>query len=385
MARARRTDASEARTSFEVSNGRGSMNCRAPENARGRRRPETTRKLNARFVLEIWNSSLERPMRAPYQALPSLVIAVSKKTYRTVEDEMPRARRVRVTLTRVERRPRTIVPGNLQPSTKPHAPTMTDFTNTSTSTRRARSRRASPHGARLALCLAFVVALAAARPAEAFKWKWWKWKAIATHGHSTDGVTTKHMHHMGNKWSGDDSECDDCGTWWRAKKWHEGSWWGKHCRHDDGWKPGTGLRAGTCMLHKCGWELKKCRLDMTCREAVQCAIGAFTRSTKDTPSPPRRHTLTVPLGTSVCSSLTVSRFARNSRKTARFLGRRERRARLEFVFPFPFSVFRFPLSVLSSCRALRDLTSRTPLALPPLQAAAWAATPRPARARSSAR
>ena len=86
-----------------------------------------------------------------------------------------------------------------------------------------------------------------------------------------------HMKHMGHMKHGDDSECDDCGTWWRARQWREGSWWGKHCRRDDGWKPGTGLRAGKCMVHQCGWQLKKCRWDMTCREAVQCAIGAWAR------------------------------------------------------------------------------------------------------------
>jgi hypothetical protein len=91
---------------------------------------------------------------------------------------------------------------------------------------------------------------------------------------------TGHMKHTGGKWSGDDSECDDCGTWWRAKQWREGSWWGKHCRRDDGWKPGTGLRAGKCMVSQCGWQLKKCRWDMTCRESVQCAIGAWGEARK---------------------------------------------------------------------------------------------------------
>jgi len=175
----------------------------------------------------------------------------------------------------------------------------------SASMRRARSRRAAPHGARLALCLAFVVALAAARPAEAFKWRWWKWKAMATHhSKSSDDTSMKHtghMKHTGGKWSGDDSECDDCGTWWRARQWREGSWWGKHCRRDDGWKPGTGLRAGKCMVHQCGWQLKKCRWDMTCREAVQCAIGAWAR---DIPGRPLTH-----------RHLHVSRLSRNDRET----------------------------------------------------------------------
>jgi hypothetical protein len=162
---------------------------------------------------------------------------------------------------------------------------MTDFHSTSSSsTRRARSRRAAPRGARLALCLAFVVALGAARPAEAFKWRWWKWKAIAAHhSKSPDDTSMKHvghMKHMGGMTSGGDSECDDCGTWWRAKQWREGSWWGKHCRRDDGWKPGTGLRAGKCMVSQCGWQLKKCRWDMTCRESVQCAIGAWGEARK---------------------------------------------------------------------------------------------------------
>jgi hypothetical protein len=112
---------------------------------------------------------------------------------------------------------------------------------------------------------------------------------------------TGHMKHTGGKWSGDDSECDDCGTWWRARQWREGSWWGKHCRRDDGWKPGTGLRAGKCMVHQCGWQLKKCRWDMTCREAVQCAIGAWAR---DIPGRPLTH-----------RHLHVSRLSRNDRET----------------------------------------------------------------------
>jgi len=156
-----------------------------------------------------------------------------------------------------------------------------NMTSTSTS---SRTRRASPRGTRLALCLAFVIALAAAQPAEAFKWKWWKWNAIASHGHhgghhggSPKGDSVKHSggHMKSSSWSGDDSECDDCGTWWRAKQWQQDSWWGKHSRRQDrdGWKPGTGLRAAKCMLHQCGWELKKCRFDMTCRESMQCAIG----------------------------------------------------------------------------------------------------------------
>ena len=174
----------------------------------------------------------------------------------------------------------TRVPAPLSRRNRPFH-VMTDSSSTSSaSTRRARSRRAAPRGARLALCLAFVVALAAARPAEAFKWRWWKWKAIATHSSKSSSDTSMkhmdHMKHMGHMKHGDDSECDDCGTWWRAKQWRQGSWWGKHCRRDDGWKPGTGLRAGKCMVHQCGWQLKKCRWDMTCREAVQCAIGAWT-------------------------------------------------------------------------------------------------------------
>ena len=40
-----------------------------------------------------------------------------------------------------------------------------------------------------------------------------------------------------------------------------------------GWVPGSGMRVAKCMLHKCGWELKKCRKDMTCRSAMQCALG----------------------------------------------------------------------------------------------------------------
>ena len=48
----------------------------------------------------------------------------------------------------------------------------------------------------------------------------------------------------------------------------------------------------------CGWQLKKCRWDMTCREAVQCAIGAWARDIPGrpgaAPTPPR---LGVVLGT----------------------------------------------------------------------------------------
>jgi|TARA_B110000971_G_scaffold49903_1_gene50228 hypothetical protein len=163
------------------------------------------------------------------------------------------------------------------------------MTNTSTH----RPRRAAPRGARLALCLAFVVAMAAARPAEAFKWKWWKAKAVASYDGDMDMKDTsmkgghhmnmKHMMHSSggkwsgkDKWSGDDSECDDCGTWWKAKQWDKDSWWGKHTKRQDRgtWVPGTGLRAAKCLLHQCGWELKKCRFDTTCRESIQCAVGA---------------------------------------------------------------------------------------------------------------
>ena len=201
---------------------------------------------------------------------------------------------------------------------------MTDSSSTSSaSTRRARSRRAAPRGARLALCLAFVVALAAARPVEAFKWRWWKWKAMATHhSKSSDDTSMKHtghMKHTGGKWSGDDSECDDCGTWWRARQWREGSWWGKHCRRDDGWKPGTGLRAGKCMVHQCGWQLKKCRWDMTCREAVQCAIGAWARDIPRRPlAPPRPRLSRDCLGIIANrASLAFSRFAKASSRNAK--------------------------------------------------------------------
>ena len=208
---------------------------------------------------------------------------------------------------------------------------MTDSSSTSSaSTRRARSRRAAPRGARLALCLAFVVVLAAARPTEAFKWRWWKWKAIATHGSKSSDDTS--MKHMGGKWSGDDSECDDCGTWWRAKQWREGSWWGKHCRSDDGWKPGTGLRAGKCMVHQCGWQLKKCRWDMTCREAVQCAIGAWARDIPRRPlAPPRPRLSRDCLGrTARRAFLAFSRFAKASSRNARQDASRSSRAFVSF-------------------------------------------------------
>ena len=192
------------------------------------------------------------------------------------------------------------------------------MTSTSTS---SRTRRASPRGTRLALCLAFVIALAAAQPAEAFKWKWWKWNAIASHGHhgghhggSPKGDSVKHSggHMKSSSWSGDDSECDDCGTWWRAKQWQQDSWWGKHSRRQDrdGWKPDTGLRAAKCMLHQCGWELKKCRFDMTCRESMQCAIGTFAR--ENSPDPNATHPLFPrSLGPAIPPAFLVSRFARS--------------------------------------------------------------------------
>jgi hypothetical protein len=248
---------------------------------------------------------------------------------------------------------------------------MTDsYSTTSSSTRRARSRRAAPRGARLALCLAFVVALGAARPAEAFKWRWWKWKAIAAHhSKSPDDTSMKHvghMKHMGGMTSGDDSECDDCGTWWRAKQWREGSWWGKHCRRDDGWKPGTGLRAGKCMVHQCGWQLKKCRWDMTCRESVQCAIGAWGEARKG-----HRH-------------VRVSRLSRKAHGT-----------RVPRVLLFRESAFSEHESVDANTRSsvarfLLGHVFRFSCAhrfsrffFSP-QGAAWAATPSLARARSSA-
>ena len=140
------------------------------------------------------------------------------------------------------------------------------------------------------------------------------------------------MKHMGGKWSGDDSECDDCGTWWRAKQWREGSWWGKHCRSDDGWKPGTGLRAGKCMVHQCGWQLKKCRWDMTCREAVQCAIGAWARDIPRRPlAPPRPRLSRDCLGrTARRAFLAFSRFAKASSRNARQDASRSSRAFVSF-------------------------------------------------------
>ena len=78
----------------------------------------------------------------------------------------------------------------------------------------------------------------------------------------------------------DDGDCDDCGTWWRAKRWRDASWWSKWSKKttarddDSGWVPGARRRVAKCMLGNCGSQLKKCRKDTVCRAAVQCAVGA---------------------------------------------------------------------------------------------------------------
>ena len=80
----------------------------------------------------------------------------------------------------------------------------------------------------------------------------------------------------------DDADDDDSQDWWRSKSWRTESWWGKHMSRHGGWKmrssgrafgSGQGIRAAKCMVRECGMELKKCRMDMTCRQGVKCAVG----------------------------------------------------------------------------------------------------------------
>ena len=156
--------------------------------------------------------------------------------------------------------------------------------------------------ARLALCLAVLLAFVAANPVEGTKfWKWRKAKAAAKWNDADDegdGAWSRRA----AAWRRDDNDgdCDDCGTWWRAKRWRDASWWSKWSKkptardEDSDWVPGARLKVAKCMLGKCGWQLKKCRKDTACRAAVQCAVGASIapreRSRRLPPPPPGRAT-----------------------------------------------------------------------------------------------
>ena len=139
----------------------------------------------------------------------------------------------------------------------------------------------SRFSARLALCLAVLLAFVAANPVEGKFWKWRKAKAAAKWNDADDeGDGAWSRRAAAWRRDDDDGDCDDCGTWWRAKRWRDASWWSKWSKKttarddDSGWVPGARRRVAKCMLGNCGSQLKKCRKDTVCRAAVQCAVGA---------------------------------------------------------------------------------------------------------------
>ena len=134
----------------------------------------------------------------------------------------------------------------------------------------------SPRSLRAAFLLAVLLALATVEPAHALRW--WKWKnGHGGHGERKEGHAAKLSSH--------DSSSDDdgnSGKWWKAKGADKADWWSKRSdammtkkKRNDGssWVPGTGLRVARCILHECAKELKMCRKDSTCRDAVQCTLG----------------------------------------------------------------------------------------------------------------
>lgn len=132
---------------------------------------------------------------------------------------------------------------------------------------------------------------------------WWASPATKSDAKGMDHGDMMKMHgDMDMSHMDDDADDDDSQDWWRSKSWRTESWWGKHMSRHGGWKmrssgrafgSGQGIRAAKCMVRECGMELQKCRMDMTCRQGVKCAVG------EDSSSPVAfRVSLRVPLGLS---------------------------------------------------------------------------------------
>lgn len=151
----------------------------------------------------------------------------------------------------------------------------------------------APRSLRAPLLMAVLLAVAAAHPAHA---QWWGSDWGKGHGSKSGGAMKKGSgdgassstwgHHSSpSSAGGDDDDGDgDSGTWWKAKGWKKESWWSQHQdaamkRKEErkasaaAWVPGSGIRVATCMLHKCGNQLRACRKDGMCRTAIQCSLG----------------------------------------------------------------------------------------------------------------
>ena len=117
---------------------------------------------------------------------------------------------------------------------------------------------------------------------------WWAASATKSDEKGMDhGDMTKMHGDMDMSHMDDDADDDDSQDWWRSKSWRTESWWGKHMSRHGGWKmrssgrafgSGQGIRAAKCMVRECGMELQKCRMDMTCRQGVKCAVGEDSSS-----------------------------------------------------------------------------------------------------------
>ena len=117
---------------------------------------------------------------------------------------------------------------------------------------------------------------------------WWASPATKSDAKGMDHGDMMKMHgDMDMSHMDDDADDDDSQDWWRSKSWRTESWWGKHMSRHGGWKmrssgrafgSGQGIRAAKCMVRECGMELQKCRMDMTCRQGVKCAVGEDSSS-----------------------------------------------------------------------------------------------------------
>ena len=162
---------------------------------------------------------------------------------------------------------------------------------------------------------------------------WWASPATKSDAKGMDHGDMMKMHgDMDMSHMDDDADDDDSQDWWRSKSWRTESWWGKHMSRHGGWKmrssgrafgSGQGIRAAKCMVRECGMELQKCRMDMTCRQGVKCAVG------EDIVLPVAfRVSLRVPLGLSTPATaqsprlvleLSASPFVGNEEKTSHLL------------------------------------------------------------------